>query len=124
MMPQEALEKKVWAVIGATARTEKFGYKIYKHLRDYGYTVYPVNPNVTAIDGDVCYPSLRALPEVPQVVDFVVPERVGLEAVDECQQLGVEIVWLQPGADTSAVITKANEAGLAVITDCVLVQLK
>ena len=124
MMPQEALEKKVWAVIGATARTEKFGYKIYKHLRDHGYTAYPVNPNVTAIDGDLCYPSLRALPEVPQVVDFVVPERVGLEAVDECQQLGVEIVWLQPGADTSAVITKANEAGLAVITDCVLVQLK
>lgn len=124
MMPQEALEKKVWAVIGATARTEKFGYKIYKHLRDHGYTVYPVNPNVTAIDGDVCYPSLRALPEVPQVVDFVVSERVGLEAVDECQQLGVEIAWLQPGADTSAVITKANDAGLAVITDCVLVQLK
>lgn len=124
MMPQEALKKKVWAVIGATARTEKFGYKIYKHLRDHGYRVYPVNPIVTAIDGDVCYPSLRALPEIPQVVDFVVPERVGLEAVDECQQLGVEIAWLQPGADTSAVITKANDAGLAVITDCVLVQLK
>ena len=35
MMPQEALEKKVWAVIGATARTEKFGYKILLSLHTF-----------------------------------------------------------------------------------------
>ncbi|MDI6602148.1 MAG: hypothetical protein QME46_10305 [Thermoanaerobacteraceae bacterium] len=26
----EALSKKIWSVVGATPRTEKFGYKIYK----------------------------------------------------------------------------------------------
>ena len=45
MTPKEALTKKVWAVLGATGRKEKFGYKIYACLRDHGYTVYPVNPN-------------------------------------------------------------------------------
>ncbi|MDU2577412.1 MAG: CoA-binding protein, partial [Veillonella sp.] len=55
MTIQQALGQKVWAVIGATHKTEKFGYKIYKCLKDHGYEVYPVNPNVAEIDGDKCY---------------------------------------------------------------------
>ena len=33
MTIQQALDQKVWAVIGATHKTEKFGYKIYKCLK-------------------------------------------------------------------------------------------
>ena len=81
MTIQQALNQKVWAVIGATHKTEKFGYKIYKCLKDHGYEVYPVNPNIAEIDGDTCYSSLSALPVVPAVVDFVVPEAAGLAAL-------------------------------------------
>ncbi|MBS6545616.1 MAG: CoA-binding protein, partial [Veillonella sp.] len=110
-------------VIGATHKTDKFGYKIYKCLKEHGYEVYPVNPNVTSIDGDTCYPSLSSLPVVPSVVDFVVPEAAGLAAIDECKQLGIKMIWLQPGADKPAVLAKAKEVGLDYIQDCVLVQL-
>ena len=54
MTIKDALAEKVWAVIGATHKTDKFGYKIYKCLKEHGYEVYPVNPNVTSIDGDTC----------------------------------------------------------------------
>ncbi len=124
MSIKEALDKKVWAVIGATARKEKFGYKIYRCLKDHGYTVYPVNPNVESIDGDMCYPSLRALPQVPDVVDFVVPEKVGLAAVEECKSLGIETIWLQPGADKPSVVKRGEECALEVIQACVLVELR
>lgn len=120
----EVIQKKVWAVLGATSRTEKFGYKILKHLRQHGYTVYAVNPNVKEIDGEPCYVSLQDLPELPDVVDFVVPESVGLVALDQCKELGISTVWLQPGADKPAVVAKAQELGLTVIQDCVLVQIK
>lgn len=123
MTIQDALAEKVWAVIGATHKTEKFGYKIYKCLKDHGYEVYPVNPNVANIDGDICYPSLSDLPVVPSVVDFVIPEVAGLAAIDECIALGINTIWLQPGADKPTVLNKASEAGLHVIQDCVLVQL-
>ena len=112
MTIKDALAEKVWAVIGATHKTDKFGYKIYKCLKEHGYEVYPVNPNVTSIDGDTCYPSLSALPVVPGVVDFVVPEAAGLAAIDECKQLGIKTIWLQPGADKPAVLAKAKEVGL------------
>ena len=71
MTIQQALDQKVWAVIGATHKTEKFGYKIYKCLKDHGYEVYPVNPNIAEIDGDTCYSSLSALPVVPAVVHLM-----------------------------------------------------
>ena len=123
MTPKEALTKKVWAVLGATGRKEKFGYKIYACLRDHGYTVYPVNPNVNEIDGATCYASLHDLPEVPEVVDFVVPEAVGLQALDDCKALGISVVWLQPGADKPAVVAKGKERGLEVIQYCVRGQI-
>ncbi|ETS93476.1 MULTISPECIES: CoA-binding protein [Veillonella] len=123
MTIETALKQNVWAVIGATHKTDKFGYKIYKCLKDHGYEVYPVNPNITEIDGDTCYPNLSALPVVPAVVDFVVPEAVGLAALDECHRLGISTVWLQPGADKPSVVEKAKVLGLHVIQDCVLVQL-
>ena len=50
MTIKDALAEKVWAVIGATHKTDKFGYKIYKCLKEHGYEVYPVNPNVESID--------------------------------------------------------------------------
>ena len=123
MTIEEVLQKKVWAVIGATPRKDKFGYKIFKHMEKHGYTVYPVNPNVEEIDGVRCYPSLSALPVVPEVVDFVVPEKVGLAAVDECKTLGIPIVWLQPGADKPSVVEKGKTLGLEVICNCVLVEV-
>lgn len=123
MSMETAIQEKTWAVLGATTRTDKFGYKIFKHLVNKGYTVYPVNPNITSIDGVQCYPSLHELPVVPTVVDFVVPEKVGLEALDSCKELGVKTVWLQPGADKPAVVKKATELGLEVIRDCVLIQI-
>lgn len=123
MTSKDALVEKVWAVIGATHKTDKFGYKIYKCLQEHGYEVYPVNPNVASIDGDICYPSLFDLPVVPTVVDFVVPEAAGLSAIDECVELGIPTVWLQPGADKPSVVEKAKRAGLHVIQDCVLIQL-
>ena len=85
--------------------------------------MYPVNPNITSIDGVPCYPSLHDLPVVPTVVDFVVPEAVGLQALDSCKELGIKTVWLQPGADKPAVVKKATELGLDVIQDCVLIQI-
>lgn len=118
------IQKKVWAVLGATHKTDKFGYKIFKHLVDHGYTVYPINPNLKEIDGIACYPSILDVPETPDVVDFVVPEAIGLVALEQCKEKGVPAVWLQPGADKLAVVKKANELGFKVVQDCVLIQIK
>ncbi|MFA6448929.1 MAG: acetate--CoA ligase family protein [bacterium] len=62
------------AVIGASAGEGKIGNVIVDSLVNYEYKgrVYPINPNRKEIYGVKCYPSLRDLPETPELVVIVV----------------------------------------------------
>lgn len=119
------LDRKVWAVVGATDNEDKFGYKIFKLLRKAGYKVFPVNPGLTSVLGEKCYPSLSSLPVKPDAVNFVVPPKVGEPIVAECAVLGIKDVWLQPGANGETVVKAAREANLNVIhQSCILVEVR
>ncbi len=119
----EAVNKKVWAIIGATENTEKFGNRIYRNLKQAGYEVYGVNPNAETVDGDPVYPSLGDLPVKPDVVDVVVPSWVGRGVADDAAREGIQIFWLQPGAESKELIDYATSLGLDVIHDaCAMVE--
>lgn len=121
---KEMLDKKVWAVLGATPNKEKFGYKIYKKLKDNNYEVYPINPKYDDIEGEKCYNSFSDLPKNPDVVDFVVPPKVTYNSLDSAKEAGIEYLWFQPGTADENVIDKAeNEEFKIVFHDCVLVAL-
>lgn len=119
----QMLGLKTWAVIGVTPRTEKFGYRIWKRLKDNGYNVYAVNPKYEEIEGEPCYDSLAALPVKPDVVDFVVPPAVTLQTIEEAHRLGIRNLWFQPGTHDEEVVAKAKELGMNTVYDCVLMQL-
>ncbi|WP_130806730.1 CoA-binding protein [Senegalia massiliensis] len=123
MNKKDMLEKKVWAVLGVTPNESKFGYKIYKKLKDHDYKVYPINPKYDEINGEKCYESIEELPETPDVLDFVVPPQVSLSALDEVNKKGIKNVWFQPGTSDKNVIEKAKENNLNIVEDCVLVAL-
>jgi predicted CoA-binding protein len=119
------LQMKNWAVVGATNNTEKFGYKIFKAILAAGYNVYPINPGVTEILGHKCYAALKDLPVKPDVVNVVVPPRVGEQIMKDCSALGIKNVWLQPGANTASVVEIAKKSGLNVVDqECILVELR
>lgn len=121
---EKMLELKTWAVVGANNNKEKFGYKIFDFLEQTGkYIVYPVNPGLTEVKGKKCYPTVKDLPERPDVVNFVVPPRVGEQVVRDCAEAGIANIWLQPGTSSPAVIALAQELGLTVTLGCVMRKL-
>ncbi len=122
---QDMLKLKTWAVVGATDNQEKFGYKIFKCMKAAGYTVFPVNPGIQEVMGEQCYPTLADLPVVPDAVDLVVNRRIGVKVVEQCAELGIKNIWLQPGADADTVVALAREKGLKVIHNaCVMVEIR
>lgn len=123
MNEEMMLDKKVWAVVGATDNPDKFGNKIYNKLKTNGYKVYPVNPNYENIGGDKCYRNLSDLPEVPDVVDMVVAPRHGKEVIDEAARLGVKNIWLQPGTYNNELMDSIGKNGLNSVQACVLTAL-
>lgn len=118
------LDKKVWAVVGATDNPAKFGNKIYKKLKAYGYEVYAVNPNYKEVDGDTCFSSLTDVPVKIDCVNVVVGPDKSNRVLNEVKQLGIENIWFQPGTYTPDIIEASEVAGLkTVYMNCVLVEL-
>ncbi|MHA1238098.1 MAG: CoA-binding protein [Candidatus Odinarchaeia archaeon] len=119
----EFLKKtNVYAVIGVSRNPEKYGYKVYKDLKNAGYEVYAVNPNVSEVLGDKCYPTLKDLPRKPDVVNTVVPPKITEKIVRECYKLGIDKVWMQPGSESEDAINFCKNHGIKVVHGiCIMV---
>jgi hypothetical protein len=116
-------KKNIFAVVGASRDSRKYGYQVYKDLRNAGYKVYPVNPNAEKILGDKCYSSLENLPTKPDVVVIVVPPEVAEETVKICKRLGITKVWMQPGSESETPIKFCLEKGIQILYGlCVMVE--
>lgn len=111
----EFMSQKRFAVVGATDDTSKYGNEILHNLRDREYEVYPVNPRLKEIEGIACYPSLTDIPVKVDVVDVVVPPKVTEQVVREARGLGLERIWLQPGAESEDAIQFCQENDMKVV---------
>lgn len=125
---ESLVNKRTWAVVGASNNHEKFGRRIFDRLKTYGYEVYAINPNEPngLDDGSPAFASVQELPVVPAVVDVVVPPKFGAKVVDDCVAKGVPAVWFQPGAESPELVEYAKSKGLTVIWGgpCAMVEAK
>jgi predicted CoA-binding protein len=112
---REFVNQRVWALVGASADRSKYGNRILRDLHQAGYIIYPVNPSETEIEGLRAYPTLADLPEPPRVVDIVVPPRVTEEIVRQCAGLGLNRVWMQPGAESEEAIVFCQDHDVKVV---------
>jgi uncharacterized protein len=93
------LSLKRIAVAGVSRSENQAANLIYKKLRTEGYKVFAVNPNAATVEGDTCYPNLKAIPEKPEGVVIVTKPEVTNEIVKECAELGIKNVWMHKGID-------------------------
>ncbi|MCT4593379.1 MAG: CoA-binding protein [Anaeromicrobium sp.] len=118
------LHKKKWAVMGASDNVDKFGYKVYKKLKDKGYEVYGVNPNCNEIEGEKCYDSIDSLPEKVECVSIIVNPKITNKSLEEIKDMNIKHIWAQPGAFNEETKKIAKELELNFVYDkCVLVEL-
>ena len=122
---EKMLESKTWAVVGVSSKKDKWGYKIWKILKEHGYKTYGVNPNYDEIEGDKIYKSLSDIPEKVEVIDMVVPKSVSITTLREAKDLGIENIFIQPGTYDSKIVVEADRLGLKyLLDDCIYATLK
>lgn len=118
MDPQYALAQlRRFAVVGATAQPEKYGYEIVKALVEAAYDVYPVNPKYGEILSHPCYPSLATLPQRPEAVIVALRPEAVLSILQQCADLGYGLLWLPPGCWSYEVLEQCRRLGLHFIYD-------
>ena len=118
-------EAKTIAVVGFSSKPSKAGYYVPAYLKEQGYRIIPVNPNLTEGLGETAVPTLSAIAEpVDLVLIFQRSENVP-PFVDEAIAIGAKAVWLQLGIAHETAAAKARAAGLDVVQNaCLLVEHK
>ncbi len=114
---------KVVAVIGASTDRQKFGNRAVRAYLEQGYTVVPINPHEPEIEGLKTYASVLDVPGTVDMASFYVPPEVGEQVIAEVAQKGVAEVWLNPGAESDALIARARSLSIKPIVACSVVAI-
>ncbi len=108
-------KSNIVAVVGVSTDEDKYGYRVYKTLKDNGYAVFAVNPKYDKVGSDKVYHDLESLPKKPTLVITVVPRAVTYEVVEKCKELGIPRVWMQPGSESPEAVEFCKKNGIDVV---------
>lgn len=130
---EDFLDGALFAVVGASSNRDKYGNKVLRSYQQAGLEAYPIHPVEKEVEGKECFPNLtvlsKHLAEKSQElhgVSIITPPTVTEKVIEEIIELGIQHVWMQPGAESQSAIARAQEAGVNVIADgpCILVKLR
>jgi len=109
------------AIAGVSTNKKKFGYTVFKELKNKGLNVLPVNPFAETIDGEKCYPNVKSLPSDTKAVVVLTAKNKTGHVVKDAIEAGISHLWIQQWSETPEAIRFASEHGIKLITKkCVL----
>ncbi|AFL87917.1 putative CoA-binding protein [Terriglobus roseus DSM 18391] len=117
------LAAKTIAVVGLSDDPVKPSHYVSAYMQSAGKQILPVNPSIATVLGETSYPSLRDLPEKPELVNVFRLPRAIPAIVDEMIELGLTNLWVQQGIVHAEAAAKAEAAGIRVVMDrCIMVE--
>ena len=108
----EFLASKRVAVTGVSRHPSNNGSNVvYQRLRERDYEVFAVNPNADEVEGDRCYRDLRSIPGGVDAVVIATRPEIADATMRECDELGIQHVWMHRGPGAGSVSQTAAEYG-------------
>jgi predicted CoA-binding protein len=114
---------KVVAVIGASSNRNKFGNRAVRAFLQQGYTVVPINPHESEVEGLKVYASVLDVPGKIDMASIYLPPEIGEHVIGEIAQKGIAEVWLNPGAESDELIARAKALDIQPIIACSIVAI-
>ena len=105
------------AVVGASDRPDRPSYGVMRFLKDWGYRVLPVNPQITGehVLGEFVWRELAQIGIAIDIVDIFRRPEAAAEAVEQAIFVGAKAVWMQIGVINEDAAARAEAAGLKVV---------
>ena len=95
---EEVLKKyKNIALVGASKDLTKTSTVVMKHLQDYGFRVYPVNPSMKgeSILGEKVFGNICEIDSPIEIVDVFRPSNEVAEIAKDAIKIKAKVLWLQ-----------------------------
>lgn len=109
------------AVVGLSGKRFRPSFGVAEYMKKAGYRIIPVNPQLSEVLGEKCYPDLDSVPEPIDIVDIFRRAEFVPEIVEAAIRKGAKAIWMQEGVVHEDAARKAEEAGITVVMDrCIL----
>jgi predicted CoA-binding protein len=109
------------AVVGLSNKRWRPSYGVSEYMQRAGYRIIPVNPELSEVLGEKCYPQLESIAEPIDIVDIFRRSDQVPEIVESAIRVKAKAVWMQEGVIHEEAAAKARAAGLTVVMDrCIL----
>jgi uncharacterized protein len=111
-------DTKVIAVVGFSDRPNRPSNEIGRLLQQWGYRVYPVNPEIDGeVDGMKILDTLEEVPEHIDLVNVFRRPQFLPGVVKDAIEVGADAVWVQLGLSSDEAAQMAEDAGLKYVED-------
>jgi predicted CoA-binding protein len=105
------------AVVGISDRPSRPSHMVARYLKDHGFCIVPVNPKLTEVLGEKCYPDLASIPEPVDMVDVFRQAADCPPVAVAAVAVGARVLWLQLGIVSEEARRIAAAGGLTVVMD-------
>ena len=109
------------AIIGASADRRKYGNKAVRAWMAAGETVVPVNPKGGEIEGLRVCASLLDYPGTIDTASIYLPPKAALSVLEEIGEKGIPEVFINPGAESEELISRAKDLGINAMLACSII---
>nr|WP_319400629.1 CoA-binding protein [uncultured Carboxylicivirga sp.] len=103
------------AIAGVSRSEKKFGRVVFTELKKSGYNVIPINPSISEIDGQTCYPNINKLPDSIESLLIATPKDQTDKILREAINKGIKNIWVQQFSNTNNTLAIAEEYNKAII---------
>ncbi|MGE5334978.1 MAG: CoA-binding protein [Nitrososphaerota archaeon] len=105
------------AVVGLSNNPDRPSYGVAEYMREQGYEIYPVNPNLTGqqVLGCTVYAALADLPVRPEIVNVFRRSEFVPDVAEQAIAVGASVLWTQLFVVNDGAAQRASDAGLTVV---------
>lgn len=106
------------AVVGLSDRPYRTSHAIARVLKDVGYKIYPVNPNLDGpVLGEDPYDSVQEIEAPVDIVDVFRRSELVMPVAKDAVAAGAKALWMQSGVVNEEAASYARDHGLVVVMD-------
>jgi len=105
----------VITIVGVSRNKKKFGRMVFNELKKNGYQLIPVNPNMSEIDGQICYKNIRQVPDEIDSLLIITPKTKTNDVLKEALEMGIKNIWIQRESCTKEVAQIAETVDQSII---------
>jgi predicted CoA-binding protein len=117
-------ESKTIAVVGLSDDPSRASHGVARFLQAQKFRIVPVNPGLTNVLGETCYPRVQDIPGEVDIVDIFRRSEFVPDAVADAVIKRPRCIWMQEGVVNHAAAETSESAGIPVVMDrCILKEL-